>query len=116
MLLMCQDFGMSETLRLWDSLLSAIGPQPESEKISNPRFEFINYIAVALVQTPQVRDIIIEGNDFSTCMENLQKAADVIIGVEGVEELLQRSTKVCLAWMQWEIKQYGYEHAPSRVY
>jgi len=71
MLLMCQDFGMSETLRLWDSLLSAIGPQTESEKISNPRFEFINYIAVALVQTPQVRDIIIEGNDFSTCMENL---------------------------------------------
>jgi len=49
-------------------------------------------------------------------MENLQKAADVIIGVEGVEELLQRSTKVCLAWMQWEIKQYGYEHAPSKVY
>ena len=49
MLLMCQDFGMSETLRLWDSLLSAIGPQSESEKIVNPRFEFINYIAVALV-------------------------------------------------------------------
>ena len=27
MLLMCQDFGMSETMRLWDSLLSAVGPK-----------------------------------------------------------------------------------------
>lgn len=29
MLLMCQDFGMSESLRLWDSLLSAVGPKTD---------------------------------------------------------------------------------------
>lgn len=26
MLLMCQDFGMAETARLWDTLLAAVGP------------------------------------------------------------------------------------------
>jgi hypothetical protein len=27
MLLMCQDFGMAETMRLWDSLIVAVGPK-----------------------------------------------------------------------------------------
>ena len=51
MLLMCQDFGMCETLRLWDSLLSAVGPKTDqnTNEVQNPRFEFINYVAVALV-------------------------------------------------------------------
>jgi isocitrate/isopropylmalate dehydrogenase len=105
---------MAETLRLWDSLLAAVGPK--TDYVSNPRFEFIDFVAVALVQTPQVRDTVIEGNDFSTCMENLQKAAETIQGVAGVETLLKRSTKVCLEWMKYEINAFGYENASSRVY
>lgn len=69
MLLMCQDFGMAETLRLWDTLLAAVGPNNAESGV--PRFDFIDFVAVALVQSPQVSEPIKEGNDFSTCMETL---------------------------------------------
>ena len=50
MLLMCQDFEMAETLRLWDTLLAAIGPNNADKGV--PRFDFIDFLAVALVQSP----------------------------------------------------------------
>lgn len=57
MLLMCQEFDMSNVIRLWDTLLS----DPE-------RFDFLNFICVASVLYK--RDICVEG-DFAECMENL---------------------------------------------
>lgn len=57
MLLMCQEFDMSNVIRLWDALLS----DPE-------RFNFLNFVCVATVQTK--RDIVLEG-DFAECMETL---------------------------------------------
>ena len=67
MLLMCQEFDMSNVIRLWDTLFS----DPE-------RFNYLNFICVALVQTK--RDICIEG-DFAECMETLQRAADTITDI-----------------------------------
>ncbi len=78
---------MSCTLRLWDTLISAEGPpnptvddalQFEKLKQTNiekaPRFQFIDYIAVALVQN--VRQEIIDGEgEFSVCMESLQQTS-----------------------------------------
>ncbi len=61
MLLLCQEFSMMDSIRLWDTLLS--DPQ---------RFRFTNFVCVALVSF--VRDDIIDG-DFACCMENLQKAS-----------------------------------------
>jgi len=57
MLLMCQEFDMSNVIRLWDTLFS----DPN-------RFEFMNFICVAAVLSK--RDIVIDG-DFADCMENL---------------------------------------------
>jgi hypothetical protein len=57
MLLMCQEFDMSNVIRLWDTLIS----DPD-------RFEFLNFICVASVLYQ--RDICISG-DFAECMENL---------------------------------------------
>lgn len=57
MLLLCQEFNMEDSIRLWDTLLS--DPQ---------RFNFTNFVCVALVSF--VRDEIIDG-DFACCMENL---------------------------------------------
>lgn len=49
MLLMCQEFDMSNVIRLWDTLFS----DPD-------RFEFLNYICVAVVQLN--RDLVVEGD------------------------------------------------------
>ena len=54
---MCQEFDMSNVIRLWDTLFS----DPN-------RFEFMNFICVAAVLSK--RDIVIDG-DFADCMENL---------------------------------------------
>jgi hypothetical protein len=57
MLLLCQEFNMKDSIRLWDTLLA------------DPcRFSFTNFTCVALVS--YVREDIIDG-DFACCMENL---------------------------------------------
>jgi len=53
-------------MRLWDSLLSAEGDTTEDKYT---RFQFIDFIAVALVQG--VSEQIHENDDFSSCMSNL---------------------------------------------
>ena len=50
MLLMCQEFNITDSLRLWDTLLSAEGDLPGKFKSKISRFSFINYVAVALVR------------------------------------------------------------------
>lgn len=67
MLLMCQEFNITDSLRLWDTLLAAEDDLPGKSKVS--RFSFINYVAVALVRQKSVRETIIKENDFATCME-----------------------------------------------
>lgn len=57
MLLLCQEFDMDPSIRLWDTLLS-----------DPTRFTFTNFVCVSLVSF--VRDLIIDG-DFACCMENL---------------------------------------------
>jgi hypothetical protein len=57
MLLLCQEFNMEDSIRLWDTLLS----DPK-------RFTFTNFVCVALVSF--VKHEIIDG-DFACCMENL---------------------------------------------
>ena len=47
MLLLCQDLKVNDSMRLWDSLLSAEGEITEGKYM---RFQFIDFIAVALVQ------------------------------------------------------------------
>ena len=79
---------MSCTLRLWDTLLAAEGPEPpavdeslgfdddfESVDIQPPetrigRFTFIDFIAVALVKNVRVKLLESDG-DFAECMESL---------------------------------------------
>ena len=63
MLLLCQDLTLENSMRLWDSLLSAEGELTEGKYL---RFQFIDFIAVALVQG--VSEKIIENDDFSSCM------------------------------------------------
>ena len=83
MLLMCQEFELLCVLRLWDTLTAAEGPALTSAELvsagaipSNQedfriqRFEFIDYVAVALVL--QVRKEILAGDgDFAIVMEQL---------------------------------------------
>ena len=57
MLLMCQEFDMSNVITLWDTLIS----DPD-------RFHFLNFVCVAAVSYK--RDICLEG-DFAECMESL---------------------------------------------
>lgn len=80
MLLLCQDFDIGETMRLWDTLLAAEGPaddgdnpmiSADSKKVR--RFAYLDFVVVAAVMN--VRQKIVEGNDFATGMETLQKAA-----------------------------------------
>lgn len=77
MLLMCQEFNMPNVIILWDTLFS----DPE-------RFNFLNYVCVALVQTK--RKICLTG-DFAECMENLQRASD---SIPEVRTLLMSATKI----------------------
>ena len=46
MLLMCQEFNMLDTMRIWDTVFCA---EPLENDKGVKRFSFINYIAVALV-------------------------------------------------------------------
>ena len=69
MLLMCQEFSMTDTMRLWDTLMSAEGTQINRE-IGQTRFQFIDFVVVALVQGI---GHIIRGKetDFACIMEHL---------------------------------------------
>ncbi len=84
MLLMCQEFDMSNVIRLWDTLFS----DPD-------RFNFLNFICVATVQTQ--REICLEG-DFAECMENLQRATDNITDIRSLirkaKDVLARYLKI----------------------
>ena len=59
MLLLSQEFSITNVIRLWDTLLS-----------DQERFLFLNFVCVAMVQVK--RDMIMSG-DFSECMEALQR-------------------------------------------
>ena len=91
MLLMCQEFNLGCTMRLWDTLLAAEGPPPattdealgfsnlddfEVMEVSAPegrilRFSYIDFIGVALVKNVRMRILNSDG-DFAECMESLQ--------------------------------------------
>jgi hypothetical protein len=75
---------MSNVIRLWDTLFS----DPE-------RFNFLNFVCVAMVLTK--RDICIEG-DFADCMENLQRASDSIADIrtllEDAKAILQKYIQI----------------------
>ena len=109
MLLLCQDMGINDSMRLWDSLLSAEG----EELKGNCRFQFIDFVAVALVQGVSVK--ILEENDFAGCMQNLQNAAHPENMVD-IELLLEKATLNCLNWFHHEINEYGRESARSSIY
>lgn len=68
---------MANCIRLWDTLFS-----------DEQRFEFVNYICVAVVV--QIRDLIIDG-DFAECMEALQGQTKTIIDVP---DLINRALEV----------------------
>ena len=85
MLLLCQEFTMAQSIRLWDTLLT--DPQ---------RFQFTNFVCVALVSF--VRDEIIDG-DFACCMENLQKAHEF---VPEISDLLNKTNEICVAYNRHE--------------
>ena len=85
MLLLCQEFNMVESIRLWDTLLS----DPD-------RFNFTNFTCVAMVSF--VRDDIIDG-DFACCMENLQKSSTKI---KDVRDLLDKANDVCMVYADHE--------------
>jgi len=70
---------MSNVIRLWDTLFA----DPD-------RFQFMNFICVATVQTQ--REICLQG-DFADCMENLQRATDSITDIR----VLIRQAKNVLA-------------------
>jgi len=84
-LLLCQEFDMKDSIRLWDTLLS-----------DPTRFSFTNFVCVALVSF--VRDDIIDG-DFACCMENLQKSSD---RVNDVRDLLTKANDLCMTYMRVE--------------
>ena len=94
MLLLCQDLGINDSMRLWDSLLSAEGT--EDGLYGNCRFQFVDFVAVALVQGVSVR--ILQEKDFAGCMQNLQAAAHPDNMVD-VDLLLEKATLNCLNWM-----------------
>lgn len=90
MLLLCQEFDMEQSIRLWDTLLT------------DPcRFSFTNYVCVGMVS--YVRDDIIDG-DFACCMENLQKASDRI---QNVRDLLNRANEICVTYNRHEESYLG---------
>mmetsp|Transcript_26378 Transcript_26378/g.19784 ORF Transcript_26378/g.19784 Transcript_26378/m.19784 type:complete len:85 (-) Transcript_26378:67-321(-) len=83
MLLLCQEFDMASVIRLWDTLFS----DPD-------RFDFMNYICVALVQLK--RQEVLDG-DFAVCMESLQRASDA---VEDIRQLLNNSNNICAKYLR----------------
>lgn len=98
MLLLCQEFDMENSVRLWDTLLA----DPK-------RFEFTNFCCVALVSF--VRDEIIDG-DFACCMENLQRSAD---RVKDVRDLLNRANDMCYQYHRHEVNYLGTETTQEYV-
>ena len=85
MLLLCQEFDMKDSIRLWDTLLA-----------DPTRFSFTNFVCVALVS--YVRDDIIDG-DFACCMENLQKSSE---RVKDIRDLLNKANDLCMTYMRVE--------------
>lgn len=69
MLLMCQEFSLIDTLRLWDALLAADAPGVSTNKKSEHSFQYLDFIAVALAQGVGLRIQYL--NEFSACMELL---------------------------------------------
>lgn len=59
MLLLCQDFSIYDTARIWDTLLS----DPE-------KYEFLNYVCLAMLN--YIRDKVLDG-DFTDSMQALQR-------------------------------------------
>jgi TBC1 domain family member 13 len=57
MLLMCQEFDMSNVIRLWDTLFA-----------DADRFNFLNFVCVAVVELKRAEAL---DGDFAECMENL---------------------------------------------
>ena len=113
MLLMCQEFELLCVLRLWDTLTAAEGPALTSAELvsagaipSNQedfkiqRFEFIDYVAVALVQQRR-KEILAGDGDFAIVMEQLQATSGTVKSLDDIEALLAESVKVCLHWMRW---------------
>lgn len=63
MLLLTQEFEMSEVFRLWDCLIS-----------HSKRLDYVNYVCIAMIEG--VRDKLIQDDEFATLMETLQKGTN----------------------------------------
>ena len=64
MLLLIQDLGINDAIRLWDTLLSA---EPiDSDMRGLAKYQFIDFVVVALVQGISVK--ILNDGDFAGCM------------------------------------------------
>lgn len=94
MLLMCQEFNVPDTMRLWDSVLSAdahniVGIREDENPIIGPiKYEYIDFVGAAMVLN--LGDEIIKANDFSDIMEMLQDASH-LKNVESISTLLQKT-------------------------
>lgn len=118
MLLMCQEFNLGCTMRLWDTLLAAEGPPApatdealgfdqsfEMMEATAPesrvrRFSYIDFIGVALVKNVRMRILNSDG-DFAECMESLQQTANSYKTIEQLEILLKASADICMRWIGW---------------
>ena len=113
MLLFCQEFELLCVLRLWDTLMSAEGPALTQEELliagGSPnnqedfkiqRFEFMDFVAVALVQ--RVRKQILDGQgDFANVMDALQVSSTTVKTLADIDELINSSKRNCLQWLRW---------------
>lgn len=118
MLLMCQEFTVPDTMRLWDSLLSAdahniMGERQDDNPLLSPiKYQFIDFISAAMVYN--LSKEIIKADDFSDIMEMLQEASDFKY-LESINNLLQKTHEVTLAVMRHEIKAKGYHKAQYAI-
>ncbi len=76
MLLLTQEFDMTDVFRLWDCLIS----HPK-------RLDYLNYICLAMIEL--VREKVITDDEFSTIMEILQKQTN-----EDLDKILSTSFKL----------------------
>ena len=74
------------------------------EEVDPKRFEFTNFVCVALVSF--VRDDIL-GGDFACCMENLQGSA---AKVKQVKDLLNKANDVCFSYCRHEQNYEGTDY------
>lgn len=116
MLLMCQEFELLCVLRLWDTLVAAEGPAlttaelvsagaipSNQEDFKIQRFEFIDYISVALVL--RVRKGIIDSEgDFANIMDALQASSGTVKSLDDIEDLIASSVMVCNKWIGWLVE------------